>query len=118
MRLPFFHFGMYLVLWLSIWVLSVICILLGLAVETIPQFWRGLLLGLGLGFSGALLILYPKTDIDVTSFPEPSAAVRAKCDDPNCSLVDAVKLYREETGAGLSEAAAVLKAYLAESERG
>jgi hypothetical protein len=98
-------------------VASAICIGVGLAIESIPSFWRGLLAGVGLGFSVALILLYPDKKVDVDVLPKPSANVRAKCDDPDCSLVEAVKLYRDETGLSLAEATAVVKAYLAESQR-
>ncbi|AQT67831.1 hypothetical protein STSP2_00982 [Anaerohalosphaera lusitana] len=95
-------------------IMSVICILLGLALQTLPEFWRGLLFGVALSQIVTLTWLFPHKKIDINSLPQPSAEVRAKCNDPNCSFVEAVKLYREETGSSLSEAAAVLKAYRAE----
>lgn len=92
----------------------VICVLIGIAVETLPLFLRGLLCGIAVGLAVALALLSPRKAVDIASLPEPSAAVRAKLDDPNCSLVEVVKLYRSETGLGLTEATAVLKVYLAE----
>ena len=63
-------------------------------------------------------MLGPRTcKIDVAALPQPSEKVRAKCDDPNCSLVEAVKAYREETGLGLSEAKAVVESYRASKRR-
>jgi len=93
-------------------VASPICVGVGLAIESIPSFWRGLLSGVGLGFSIALILLHPEKEVDVDALPKPSSNVRAKCDDPGCSLVEAVKLYRDETGLSLTEATAVVKAYV------
>ena len=101
----------FLVVYLAI---SAICIGLGVAVERLPSFWRGVLCGMALGLLSALVLLRPRKEIDVATLPEPSSKVRAKCDDPDCSLAEAVRVYREETGLGLAEATAVLKAYLAE----
>lgn len=93
-------------------VISAICVGVGLLFETITEFWRGLLCGIGLGLSVPLILFYPKKEIDITSFPEPSDNVKMICDDPNYSLVEAIKAYRKETGLGLSEATSVLKAYM------
>lgn len=38
-------------------ILSALCVLAGLALETMPLFWRGLLSGVGLGLCGALILL-------------------------------------------------------------
>lgn len=63
---------------------------------------------------GAFLLFAPKhRKIDVGALPQPSGEVRAKCDDPDCSLVEAVKAYRDDTGLGLSEARAVVESYRA-----
>ena len=63
---------------------------------------------------GAILLLSPKQrKINVGARPRPSGEVRAKCDDPNCSLVEAVKAYRDQTGLGLSEAKAAVESYRA-----
>ena len=87
---------------------------LGLLLEAMPEFWRGVLLGGGLASIGAFLFFGPRRrTIDVAALPQPSAEVTAKCDDPNCSLVEAVKAYRDETGLGLSEAKAVIESYRA-----
>ena len=96
-------------------ILSAICVLAGLALESVPPFWRGLLSGVGLGLCGALILLtllHRRQKIDTTDLPEPSAEVRRICEDPNSTLAEAVKAYRDETGLGLAEATAVLKAYL------
>lgn len=53
------------------------------------------------------------TQIDVAALPQLSEAVREKCDDLDCPLVEAVKAYRDETGLGLSEAKAVVDFYRA-----
>ena len=64
-------------------------------------------------------LLGPATkEIDVASLPEPSATVMAKCDDPACSLVEAVEAYREGTGLALTEAVAVLRNYQASKRHG
>jgi hypothetical protein len=97
-------------------ILSAICVLAGLTLESVPPFWRGLLGGIGLGFCSALILLtllYRRQEIDTTDLPEPSADVRRICEDPNLTLAEAVKAYRDETGLGLAEATAVLRAYLA-----
>ncbi|MCF7954815.1 MAG: hypothetical protein K9M75_03335 [Phycisphaerae bacterium] len=96
---------------------SAICVGLGLVIQTIPSFGKGLLCGVGLGFFAALAVLYPKKKIDITTLPEPSSKVKEKCNDPNSSFVGAVKLYREETGVSLTEAAAVLRAYQAKKSK-
>ena len=68
--------------------------------------------GIGLALVGAFFLFAPRPrKIDVAALPKPSADVRAKCDDPNCSLAEAVKAYRDETGLGLSEAKAALDSY-------
>lgn len=95
-------------------VIAVFSICIGLFLGALPEFWRGVLLGAGLGLVGAFLLFAPRPQkIDVAALPKPSADVRAKCDDPNCSLAEAVKAYRDETGLGLSEAKAVLDSYRA-----
>jgi hypothetical protein len=96
-------------------ILSAICMLAGLTLEWVPPFWRGLLSGMGLGLCSALILLtflYRRQKIDTTDLPEPSAEVRRICEDPNSTLAKAVKAYRDETGLGLAEGTAVLKAYL------
>ncbi len=97
-------------------VASAICIGVGLAIESIPSFWRGLLAGVGLGFVGALALLRRSKEIDIASLPKPSSQVRAICSEPDISIVEAVKLYRDETGVSLTEATAVLRAYVAEEQ--
>jgi len=99
-------------------IISAIFVLCGLIIEALPPFGGGMLFGLGLGFLGALFLLREKKEIDIASLPEPSENVRTKCDDPACtfpspSFVEAVKLYRDETGASLAEATEVLKACVA-----
>lgn len=98
--------------------LSAGCIALGLLFETLPQFWRGLLCGLGAGLCIPLLLASPGRQIDISTLPEPSANVKQICDDPNRPLVEAVKAYREETGRSLSEATAILKTYMANQQSG
>ena len=99
-------------------ILSLLSIGLGVFLESLPEFWSGFLSGAGLALVGAFLLLGPRTrKIDVAALPQPSEKVRAKCDDPNCSLVEAVKAYREETGLGLSEAKAVVESYRASKRR-
>ena len=94
--------------------LSLLSVGLGLFLESLPSFWSGLLLGAGAAFIVAFFLLRPvKKKVDVTALPSPSANVRAKCDDPSGSLVEAVRLYRDETGLGLAEATAVLRDYQA-----
>jgi hypothetical protein len=96
-------------------IVSAICVLAGLTVESVPPFWRGLLSGVGLALCGALILLillYRKRERDIVSLPEPSAEVRRICEDPKSTLVEAVKAYRDETGLGLSEGTAVVKTYL------
>jgi hypothetical protein len=96
-------------------ILSAICVWAGLTLESLPPFWRGLLSGMGLGLCGVLILLtliHRRQKIDTTDLPEPSAEVRRICEDPNSTLAEAVKAYRDETGLGLAEGTAVLKAYL------
>ena len=93
-------------------VISVFSIGLGVFLESLPKFWSGLLLGAGIALPVALLLFRAGgKKVDVSALPSPSARVRAKCDDPSGSFVEAVKAYREETGLGLSEATAVLRHY-------
>jgi hypothetical protein len=92
-------------------VISLICIVLGLILQALPTFWRGLLCGLGL--SGALTLLHHRKEIDLSALPALSPNVRAKCDDPNCPLAEAVKTYCNETGLSLTATTTMLKAYLA-----
>lgn len=93
-------------------VISVFSIGLGAFLESLPSFWNGLLLGGGIALLVALFLLRSgRKKVDVSALPSPSARVRAKCDDPGSSLVEAVKAYREETGLGLTEATAVLRNY-------
>ena len=94
--------------------LSLFSVGLGLFLESLPSFWSGLLLGAGGAFIVAFFLLRPvKKKVDVAALPSPSANVRAKCDDPSGSFVEAVKAYRDETGLGLAEATAVLRNYQA-----
>ena len=68
-----------------------------------------------MGLCGGLILLiliHRKREIDIAKLPEPSAEVRRICEDPNSTLAEAVKAYRDETGLGLTEGTAVLKAYL------
>lgn len=93
-------------------VLSIFSIGIGLLLEAVPPFLSGLLLGVGGALLFAFFLLRPlEKEVDVAALPSPSANVRAKCDDPAGSLVEAVKAYREETGLGLAEAKAVLQEY-------
>jgi hypothetical protein len=95
-------------------VLSLLSIGLGVFLESLPEFWSGVLSGAGLALLGAFFLFGPSPrEIDVAALPKPSEKVRAKCDDPNCSLVEAVKAYREEAGLGLSEAKALVESYRA-----
>jgi hypothetical protein len=76
-------------------IISLFSIGLGVFLESLPEFWRGVLLGGGCAWFASLLgyyfLLGPATKkIDVASLPEPSATVMAKCDDPACSFVEAV----------------------------
>ena len=90
--------------------LSLFSVGLGLFLESLPSFWSGLLLGAGGAFVVAFFLLPPvKKKVDVAALPSPSANVRAKCDDPSGSFVEAVKAHRDETGLGLAEATAVLR---------
>ena len=103
-------------------IISTICVVGGLLLETLPPFGRGVLLGLGMGFFGALFLLRKKRAIDIGNLPQPSENVRRLCDDPACTFpsplfVKAVKLYRAKTNLHLTEATAVLKAYIAKQQR-
>jgi hypothetical protein len=98
-------------------ILTVFCVLLGLVLQSLPGFWRGLVLGTGLGLSIALALLYPTKKVDVGSLPEPSEGVKAKCNEPGVTLPVAVKAYRDETGVSLTEAAAVMKDHLSKAEQ-
>ena len=94
--------------------ISIVAVCIGLLLEPLPEFWRGGLLGGGVALMVAYRLLAPSPQkIDVAALPQPSGAVRAKCDDPNCSLAEAVKAYRDETGLGLSEAKAAVDFYRA-----
>lgn len=95
-------------------VVSALSIGLGVFLESLPGFWSGLLLGSGIALLAAFFLLRPGgKEVDIAALPSPSADVRAKCDDPDGSSVEAVKAYREETGLGLTEATAVLRHYQA-----
>ena len=99
-------------------IISAIFVLCGFMIESLPPFGRGTLFGLGLGLAGALFLLRGKREIDIGSFPDPSENVRRKCEDSACTFpsslfVEAVKIYRNETGVSLTEATEVLKAYVA-----
>ena len=95
-------------------VISVLSIGIGLFLEAVPEFWRGVLLGAGVALIGAFGLFGPKArKIDVSALPQPSAGVRAICDDPDSTLAEAVKAYRDETGLGLREAVAVLESHQA-----
>jgi hypothetical protein len=98
-------------------ILSVFSIGLGAFLDSLPEFWSGLFLGAGCALLASFFLLRPaKKEVDVAALPSPSASVMAKCDDPDCSLAEAVKAYREETGLGLTEAAAVLRNYQASKD--
>jgi hypothetical protein len=93
-------------------VISLFSIGLALLFELVPPFLSGILLGTGAVLLVAFFLLRPfKKKVDVAELPSPSANVKAKCDDPSGSFVEAVKAYREETGLGLAEAKAVLESY-------
>jgi hypothetical protein len=98
-------------------IVAAICVLLGLFLEALPGFWRGLVVGAGLGLFAALVLLYPSKKIDIATLPEPSEKVKATCAEPGCSLVVAVKAYRDETGVSLHEATAVMKDYLSRTRK-
>lgn len=107
-------------------IICVMCVLGGLLLKPLlkplPPFGRGMLLGLGIGFFGALFLLRKKRVVDIGSLPQPSENVRRICDDPACTFpsplfVKAVKLYRAETNLHLTEATAVLKARVAARQR-
>lgn len=100
--------------------ISAICVLVGLTLQGLPPFWGGLLCGVGIGFLGALMLLHEKK-LDITKLPEPSASVQTMCNAPDCkfpcrSFAEAAKAYCDETGATLSEATEVLKAYVAKRQ--
>ncbi len=97
-------------------IVSAMCVVAGLTLEALPKFWGGVVCGIGIGFLGALALLRSKREIDTSSLPEPSAAVRSKLEEPNSKLAEAVKMYCDETGLGLSEGTAVLRAYVAEQK--
>lgn len=97
-------------------IVSAMCVLAGLTLEALPPFWGGVLCGSGIGFLGALALFRSKREIDTSSLPEPSAAVRSKLEDPNSTLAEAVKTYCDETGLGLSEGTEALKACVAEQQ--
>jgi hypothetical protein len=95
-------------------ILAAICVLAGLVLQSLPPFYRGILSGLGLGSCATLVLLVlicRKREVDTTALPEPSAEVRRICEDPSSTLAEAVKAYRVETGLGLAEATAVVRAY-------
>ncbi|MEO2036325.1 MAG: hypothetical protein ABGZ35_29985 [Planctomycetaceae bacterium] len=99
-------------------IISAISVLAGLALPAIPPFWGGLLCGVGIGFLGALLLLYQKKEIDIINLPEPSTNVKTMCADPNCrfpsrAFIEAVKTYCDESGASLTEGTELLKDYVA-----
>lgn len=101
-------------------ILSGICVLVGLTVQGLPPFWGGLLCGVGIGFLGAVMLLHGGKR-DITKLPEPSGSVQTMCNAPDCkfpsrSFAEAAKAYCDETGATLSEATRVLKAYVAKRE--
>ncbi|HSW01062.1 MAG TPA: hypothetical protein VLI39_12875 [Sedimentisphaerales bacterium] len=99
-------------------ILSLLSIGVGVFLESLREFWSGFLFGAGLVLMGALFLFGPRTRrIDVAALPQPSEKIRAKWDDPNCSLVEAVKAYREDTGCGLAEAKAVVDSYRASKQR-
>lgn len=99
-------------------ILSLLAIGFGVGIESLPEFWSGLLLGAGGAMLASIFIInsliltrpFNRT-ADISNLPRPSDAVRAICDDPGCSFIEAVKPYRDETGLGLSEAVAVLRDY-------
>jgi hypothetical protein len=93
-------------------IISAVFVGVGLFLEGLPDFRHGALPGGGLGLMGALILFAQKQrKIDIGALPQPSGEVRVKCDDPNCSLVEALKACREQTGLGLSEAKAVVEFY-------
>jgi hypothetical protein len=95
-------------------ILAAISVLAGLILQSLPPFHRGILSGVGLGSCSTLVLLVlicRKREVDTTVLPEPSAEVRRICEDPTSTLAEAVKAYRDETGLGLAEATAVMKAY-------
>jgi len=92
-------------------VISVLSVAMGLLMERLPDIVQGLIIGLGLGWMlGLMIYLYGKKE---TSGPEhcppPSDKVLSILHDSEGSLIEAIKVYREETGVGLNDAARVLK---------
>jgi hypothetical protein len=95
-------------------VISLFAIGFGVFFGSLPRFWSGVLLGAGCALPASLLLLrLVRKEVDVAALPSPSATVRAKWDDPNCSPAEAVKACRDETGLGFAEATAVVRNYQA-----
>lgn len=94
-------------------ILSIFSVSLGILVDNLPDFWRGVLLGSGGGLIASIFLLRPPSHRkpDIAALPQPSERVLALCNDPSSSFVKAVKVYREESGVTLAEATAVLRHY-------
>lgn len=93
-------------------VISLVFVTTGVLLEMLPGLLRVVLVGVGIALMLAFGLFGPKPrKVDVADLPQPSAQVRAICEDPNRSLAEAVKAYREETGLDLFQAKAALDSY-------
>lgn len=93
--------------------LSAACVASGILLRVLPPFWQGILCGMGLGLAAGVWLSSPRR-VDVSALPAPSSRVRQMCEDPDCrypsqSFAQAVKVYREEMGADLAEATALVR---------
>lgn len=102
-------------------ILSLFSIGVGWFIESMTDFWRGVFVGVGVGLGFALIaalwFFRPSSKpIDASAFPRPSAKTLDILKDPNQSFIDAVKAYRDETGLGLTETTAVMRAFRDQDE--
>lgn len=104
--------------------------LFGTMSDSLPTFWKGVLCGFGLGFVLASSLRSRPEGARAAHLSEPHASpaelpesVRVSLDDPTCvfaspGFIEAIKLYKEATGASLREATDTLKQSLEQRHRG
>jgi membrane associated rhomboid family serine protease len=66
-------------------IISIVSVVLGLALETLADLWRGLIGGLGIGLALALLVLAPSRKRSARHSEEQDRSRRCEA-SPRCSL--------------------------------
>ncbi len=101
--------ALFVALVLSLALLTGFSVALASALSFLTTGVQKLLLGLSIGYLIAIKIRQPAPSVPQKPAPPPSERVRAIAQDPK-RKIEAIKLYREETGAGLKEAKEAVEA--------